>query len=202
MDSSHLTEETIENYTMGRLAESDLALVEEHLLLCDSCQDQVQKMDDFVKAVRGAAKLAKDDPPTAWDRFRGYLTFHPGSVWAGVSALAAAVVIFTFLPPGSSTPQNLALSTVRGSDGSAPHAKANTPINLQLDVSEVAASPLYTIELVDSSGGIIGNYTNEPKASKLNVAVAQKLPSGQYWIRLYGDSLKTDLLREYGLKVD
>ena len=202
MDSSHLSEEKIEYYSMGKLAESELASVEEHLLLCDSCQENVQKMDNFVRAVREAAKLAKDDQPTAWDRFRGYLTFHPGSVWAGVSAVAAAVVIFAFLPLVSSTPQHLALSTVRGSESTAPHAKANTPIDLQLDITELPASPVYTIELVDSRGAIIGNYTNEPKASKLNVAIGEKLPSGQYWIRLYGDSLKTDLLREYGLKVD
>lgn len=202
MCSSHLTEEKIESYSMGKLAESELALVEEHLLLCGICQEQVEKMDEFVHAVREAAKLAKDDPPTAWDRFRTFFTFHPGSAWAGVSAVAAAVVIFSFLPFSSSTPQRLALSTVRGSESSVPHAKANTPIDLQLDVTELPASPLYTIELVDSGGGIVRNYTNEPKSSKLNVAIGEKLPSGQYWIRVYGNSLKTELLREYGLKVD
>jgi hypothetical protein len=202
MNSSHLTEEKIERYSMGKLAESELALAEEHLLLCVLCQEQVEKMDEFVHAVREAAKLAKDDPPNAWDRFREFFTFHPGSAWAGVSAVAAAVVIFSFLPFSSSTPQHLALSSVRGSESSVPHAKANTPIDLQLDVTDLPASPLYTIELVDSGGGIVRNYTNEPKSSKLNVAIGEKLPSGQYWIRLYGNSLKTDLLREYGLKVD
>ena len=202
MYSSHLTEERIESYSMGKLAEPEFALVEDHLLLCGICQEQVEKMDEFLHAVRGAAKLAKDNPPTAWDRYRAFFTFHPGSSWAGVSAVAAAVVIFSFLPFSSSTPQRLALSTIRGSESSVPHAKANTPIDLQLDVTELPASPLYTIELVDSGGGIIRNYTNEPKSSKLNVAIGEKLPSGQYWIRLYGNSLKTDLLREYGLKVD
>lgn len=202
MDSSHLTEERIESYSMGKLAESELSLVEDHLLLCGMCQEQVEKMDEYVLAIREAAKWAKDDPPTAWDRFRAFLTLHPGSAWAGVSAVAAAVVIFSFLPVSSSTPQRLALSTVRGSESSVPHAKANTLIDLQLDVTELPASPLYTIELVDSGGGIVRNYTNEPKSSKLNVAIGEKLPSGQYWIRLYGNSLKTDLLREYGLKVD
>jgi len=202
MDSSHLTEEKIESYSMGKLAESELAPVEEHLLLCGICQKQVQEMDEFVHSVRRAAKLAKDDPPGAWDRFRGLFTLHPRAAWAGASAVAAAVVVFSFLPFSSSTPQHLALSTVRGSESTVPHAKANTPIDLELDVSDLPAPPLYTIELVDSRGGIVRNYTNEPKASKLNVAISEKLPPGQYWIRLYGNSLRTDLLREYGLKVD
>jgi hypothetical protein len=63
-------------------------------------------------------------------------------------------------------------------------------------------SSLYTLELVDSSGKIIQNFTSEPKASKVSVAITERLPAGQYWIRLYGNSLKTELLREYGLKVD
>ena len=197
MYSSHLTEEKIESYSMGKLAESEVALVEEHLLLCGICQEQVEEMDEFVHAVREGTKLAKDDPPTAWDRFLAFFTFHPGLAWAGLSAVAAAVVIFSFLPFSSSTPQRLELSTVRGSESSVPHAKANTPIDLQLDVTELPASPLYTIELVDSGGGII-----EPESSKLRAAIGEKLPSGQYWIRLYGNSLKSDLLREYGLKVD
>ena len=202
MDSSHLTDEKIESYAMGKLAESELALVEEHLLICGGCQEQVEKTDEFVRAVRKAAKLEYEAPATPWSRFRSFITFHPGSAWAALSTVAAAVIIFTFLPLASSVPQHLALSTVRGSESSVPHAKANTPIELQLDVTEVAASPLYTIELVDSGGGIVRNYTNEPRSYKLNVAIAEKLPAGQYWIRLYGNSLKTDVLREYGLKVD
>lgn len=202
MDSSHLSEEKIESYTMGKLAESELPSVEEHLLLCGGCQEQVEKMDQFVHAMREAAKLAKDDRQTLRDRFGSFFTFHPNSAWAGISAVAAAVVLLAFLPFGVSKPQHLALSTVRGSESTVPHARANTPIDLQLDVTELPASPLYTIELVDSGGGVVRNYTNEPRSSKLNVDIEEKLPAGQYWIRLYADSLKTDLLREYGLRVD
>ncbi len=202
MDSSHLSEEKIESYSMSKLAESEFASVEEHLLLCARCQEHVEKMDNFINAVREAAKLSKDDPPTAWDRFLSVFTFHPRSAWAGVSAVAAAVVLFSFLPFAPSTPQHLTLSTVRGSESTVPHAKANTPIDLQLDVTELPVSPLYTIELVDSSGGILRNYTNEPISSRLNIAIGERLPAGQYWIRLYGNSLKTDLLREFGLRVD
>jgi hypothetical protein len=197
-----LSEEKVESYSMGKLAEPELAHVEEHLLTCDQCQEQVEKMDAFLRAARDAARAAADAPPSVWDRIRGFATFHPGSVWAGVSTVAAAVAIFVFLPYGSREPQHVELSTVRGSEAVAPHAKANTPIDLQLDLTELPVSPIYTVELVDSSGKIMRNYTNEPKSTKLTVAIGEKLPAGQYWIRLYGNSLKTELLREYGLRVD
>jgi hypothetical protein len=202
MDSSHLSEEMVESYAMGKLAEPEIAHVEEHLLICDRCQEQVAKMDEFIRATRGAANIVHGAPLGPWERFRGFVAFHPGSAWAAASVLAAAVVVFTLAPWGSRAPQFIELSTIRGTELASPHAKANTPIDLQLDVTEMPVSSLYTLELVDSSGKIIQNYTSEPKASKVSVTITERLPAGQYWIRLYGNSLKTELLREYGLKVD
>ena len=202
MDSSHLSEETAERYSMGMVEEPELALIEAHLLVCEHCQEQVERMDAFVNAMRGSAKTLEDAPPSLWDRIRGFVTFHPGSAWAAAAAAAAAVVIFTFVPLGAGSPQHLELNTVRGAESATPHAKANTPIDLQLDVTELAVSPLYTVELVDSTGRAIQTYSIEPKASKLAVPIGERLAAGQYWVRLYGNSLKTELLREYNLRVD
>lgn len=202
MDSSHLSEDNVEGYSMGKLTEAEIALVEEHLLTCEQCQAEVQSMDAFLKAARDASKTMGASQPSAWDRIRGYATFYPGSAWAGASAVAAVIAILIFFPYTSRTPQHLELSTVRGAETVAPRAKANTPLDLQLDLTELPVSPLYTVELVDAGGNIIRNYTSEPKSLKLNVAVGEPLPTGQYWIRLYGNSLKTELLREYGLKVE
>jgi len=202
MNSSHLSDERIESYSMGRLEEAEIIAVEEHLLLCAECQEQVAKMDEFVDAVRKAAQRTRNEPAGLWGRAAALLTVHRGPAWAGLAAIAGAILIFIFLPGSPVTPQYLALTTLRGPESAVPHAKANTPINLELDLTGLPASPLYTVELVDHGGAILRDYTNEPGASKVNVLIAEKLPSGQYWIRLYGSSLKTDLLREYGLKVD
>ena len=202
MDSSHLSEEKAESYSMGKVREPELGLIEAHLLTCEHCQEQVERMDAFVNAMRGSAKTLEDAPPSLWDRVRGFVTFHPGSVWAATGAVAAAVVMITIMPPGVGNPQHLELNTVRGAEASTPHAKANTPIDLQLDVTELPVSSLYTVELVDAGGHTIQTYTIEPKASKLSVAIADRLSKGQYWVRLYGNSLKSELLREYNLRVD
>jgi anti-sigma factor RsiW len=201
MNSSHLSEEKVEKYSMGRLSQPETVSVEEHLLTCDACQEQVEKMDLFVKKVRNAAKVVEDSPSTWRDRVRAFFTVHPASVWAGASVIGAALVIFTFMPPGGGSPQLVELSTVRGVEA-VPHVKAKKPIDLQLDVTEIPVSSLYTVELVTAAGNVVHTYTVEPKAQKLAVPVADLLPSGQYWVRLYGNSLKTELLREYALRVD
>jgi hypothetical protein len=202
MDSSHLSEEKAEKYSMGKIAESELGPIETHLLTCEDCQEQVERMDVFVAAMQGSAKSLKDDPPSLLDRIRGFVTFHPGSAWAGATVAVAAVALLTFLPPGMGNPQHLELTTVRGAETATPRVKPNTPIDLQLDVTELPVSSLYTIELVDVSGRAIQTYTAEPRATKLAVAIGERLQKGQYWVRLYGNSLKSELLREYSLHVE
>ena len=45
-------EDTIERYAMGRLARTSLARFEEHLLLCEECQDRVFEADAYLAALR------------------------------------------------------------------------------------------------------------------------------------------------------
>src|SRR5690242_13445825 len=175
MDSSHISDEHAEIYSMGKLSEPELGAVEAHLLICESWQDRIESMDQFVHAMRGSTKTLEDAPPSLLDRLRAFVTFHPGSAWAGAIATLAAVAVFTFLPPGAGGPQHLELSTVRGAEAVTPHARAKAPIDLQLDVTEVAVSPMYTIELVDANGNVIRNYTSEPKASKITVPITDRL---------------------------
>ena len=52
----HISEDVLELYAMGRLSESELEPVEEHLLVCHHCQDALQEADEFVRAIRVAAR--------------------------------------------------------------------------------------------------------------------------------------------------
>jgi hypothetical protein len=47
-------DETIEKYAMGRISQQSLARFEEHLLLCESCQNQVTLTDAYLQAMRSA----------------------------------------------------------------------------------------------------------------------------------------------------
>jgi anti-sigma factor RsiW len=51
--SCRVHDDTIERYAMGRLAKASLARFEEHLLLCEECQDRVFEADAYLAALRG-----------------------------------------------------------------------------------------------------------------------------------------------------
>jgi anti-sigma factor RsiW len=55
---NHIAEDTLERYVMARLSEAELVPVEEHLLICQDCRERVAWLDDFVGAVRSAARAA------------------------------------------------------------------------------------------------------------------------------------------------
>lgn len=50
----------IEQYAIGTPSESAGATLEEHLLICPECQNRLQKMDEYVKAMRSAAAKIRD----------------------------------------------------------------------------------------------------------------------------------------------
>jgi len=52
----HISDDSLEQYTMGTLPEPDLNLVEEHLLICEECQDRLKATDAYVVAMRSALK--------------------------------------------------------------------------------------------------------------------------------------------------
>jgi len=58
----HIDEETLECYALGRLAEDEAASVEEHLLVCHSCQDELAAADEYISTVRAAAPKLASEP--------------------------------------------------------------------------------------------------------------------------------------------
>ena len=56
----HPEEDRLEQYSLGRLAGSDLRRLEEHLLLCPKCQDRLTEVDAYVRAMRDGAKRLTD----------------------------------------------------------------------------------------------------------------------------------------------
>jgi len=53
--NGHPDEELLEGYAMGTLRGAGLARLEEHLLICEECQDRLREVDAFVSAIREAA---------------------------------------------------------------------------------------------------------------------------------------------------
>jgi hypothetical protein len=120
-------------------------------------------------------------------------------------ALAGALAVVLTLPqlrvpagPG----QEVSLTLTRGSENSsAPHAVANRPLTLRVDVTELAAAPAFAMEIADSAGRSVWQGRAEVKEGRITQSTGVKPAAGQYWVRLYSDTAERQLLREFSLLV-
>jgi hypothetical protein len=53
----HATHEALEEFAFGRLRGAALTKLEEHLLICEECQDRLSELDAFVQAMADADGL-------------------------------------------------------------------------------------------------------------------------------------------------
>jgi len=55
----HPTEDVLEQYLIHGLPDSELEVLEEHLLICHQCVETAEKFDAFLLSVRSTLKLAR-----------------------------------------------------------------------------------------------------------------------------------------------
>src|ERR1700683_5193913 len=85
-DNRHASDEVLERYSMDCLTGPELAEFEEHLLLCETCQDRLAREDRIRQQVRDAGALLAR--PRAAHRWR-----LPKLAWA-LSLVAVGLAVF------------------------------------------------------------------------------------------------------------
>ena len=191
---SHPTEEILEEYVFQRLPEPLIAQVEEHLLICESCQDGVMEIDRFVPAFKAAAGAAV---PVAGPAISGWRTIPRRMTLA--PAILLAILAFLAIRKDAhevTAPVAVSLSSVRGLKVLAP-APAGKPLELDIETPDLRSGSQYRIEVVDASGGPVWNGAVTETGGKLAAHMPKTLGAGVYWVRLYG--VDSQLLREFGL---
>lgn len=199
----HASEETLESYAMGSLGGPALAEVEEHLLVCPHCQEQLKEIDGYVAAMRNAAAgLERKDESRKefWTRVSRALTIRRIG-WAMAIAALLILGISIRLSLRSSPPAQplaLVLETNRGSE--LQRAPAGRPLTLSLDVTGLPVWPAYDVEAVDAKGAVQAQFHTAAAPSGIEIRLAEGLRRGNYFVRIYSPS--RELLREYGVQVD
>ncbi len=196
---SHPSDDLLEIYALGKLTDEELAEVEEHLILCRRCQKAVEDFDSFIRATKNAA----GDPPEEKPQSRWGRVFEMPKVFlaAATLVLMAGLITVTYKSTNQ-PPQFVQLTAVRGGEATANVAAANVPVQLSLDLTDLPPAPGYTVELVDQRGITKWDQHDVPPAgTKLTVDLTRPLIPGQYWVRLYPNALKNELLREFSLLV-
>jgi hypothetical protein len=212
----HLEESQLEKYSMGILPEQQTASFEEHLLVCETCQDRLLEMDAFVNAVRSVSPKLRDElenePSRERKEFRaaGWLR----ELWSILTSAkvpvmlagAAALVLMLAIPRyavqtrGAVEPYAITLEARRGIEGlSQARAPEGRPLTLRVDLTELPSFPEYGVEVVGGQGEQILRSSAKPNAGTLSIA-SGKLPQGIYFVRLFAPD--QELLREFTLHVE
>jgi hypothetical protein len=180
---------------MGRLSETEVEKVEEHLLVCNSCQDLLTETDEFVGVMRAATEELKVQPrpiveTEAWWR-RMFAVPAPM-----LTAAACAVLAVAFIIPREPQVATVELQTLRGPESQAI-APENSSLTLRLSLQGLDSAGPLRIEVASASGQIVARTPAE-RSEGLAIAKPGTLKSGLHWVRLYSGD---ELLREYGLNV-
>jgi hypothetical protein len=196
--TGHPEEGVLEQYCMGQLNEPEIGHLEEHILICPSCQDRVESTETYIRSMKsalGAAeKTAAERRP--WRERLGGLFQMPAPAWAAVAALVVAGVWGGDYLSRSVIPVAVALSATRGEAAS---VKASGPLDLTLDARDLPATAKYRVQVVNADGGSVWE-TGSTVVQDGNVHVRVKhLARGQYFIRLFASDASTP--REYALQL-
>jgi hypothetical protein len=185
----HVSEEDIDEYSMGRLTGARLAALEKHLLVCESCQDRLALADSFRQGLRNEPNLPSQAPKWAWA--------------VGLAA-AATLMIFVAIKWQASIrpalPQAIVLlQATRGVEDHPVAVSPGQPISLTLDLTGLPPFAQYKLEIVDPAGRPVFQSSATPLGDKLQAPLNKGLPANTYFARVYAPS--RELLREYALLV-
>lgn len=195
----HVDEELLELYAMKKLTESELEPVEEHLLICEACQDRLTETENYIRTFRAAAEklMHEPAPETMWSRWKRMFSMPRFAV---VPALAGALAIAIFLGMPRSNPelQTAELRALRAD--STVTVEAGRPVQLKLGAEGLNPQKQFRAELVSTSGATIWSGGTAWSSGWLTATVDKKLQQGKYWVRLFerGDNKQ---ISEYRLVV-
>ena len=194
MEFSHETDEQLELFGLGRLTEQRVAVVEQHLLLCEVCQERLSDVETFAVAMRQAVgdepKVQAIKGSFEWLTFRSLM--QPALAWtAGFAPLLFAVGLYLHSDRNVVPVASLQLTATRGDLQTAMPARQTEMI-----LADAPALPSLRAEVVDDTGGPVWSGALE---NGHRIKLVKQVAPGTYFVRLYDDAGK--LLHEYGFRV-
>lgn len=200
--SDHASEDHLEAYAMGRLSDREASKLEEHVAGCETCQEQLEEIQDFVIHMKAAAvRMKKEEPASPLSRIKRALPRYPTAWAAGLVALVAGSWFWAVRQAVPEGYQEVRLVASRGAGSPSSRASHTRRLEIRLDTSDLTAQPLFRAEVVDQSGRVVRSLTLPSDKGSVVLRLPTPLPTGRYWVRLYDASQRSSLIREFGLEV-
>jgi hypothetical protein len=206
----HPSEEVLEEYAFGRLNGDHLNAVDDHLLVCETCQAVIETTDEYIRLMKTAVALPALKPrrrlEQMWNAVQARVSARSGA-WVWVSLLAFGFLVGSvslsnrFSPASAAAP----LQSYRGGDAlrengaSMNAAPASRPLDFTIRAEDVPSAPSYRLEVVTETGKTEWSGDAKPGERELTAHMNRGLPAGLYWVRLYGQ--QAELLSEFGLRL-
>lgn len=193
--NEHLGEDQLESYSIGNLAEPDAVCLEQHVLICEACQDRLAGSDSWVRSIRRAALKRIQLPERAWAAWS--LPRLVPVLAALILIVVAAAVALRFTGQSPVAPLAVALEATRGPAVSA-RVPPLRPLLLEPSLEGLRSLDRYHLEIVDRFGKEVwrADYASIPGGA-FGVSMPG-LSSGTYFVRLYDNS--RTLLREFAVE--
>src|SRR5688500_17962213 len=104
---AHISDERLEQYLLGRMPETEVNEVEDHLLVCASCQDLLEKTQEYMTVMKVATAQALSQPlpepkrESVWSKWLRFAFAIPKPVFAAAACALFAFIVF--VPRNSQT---------------------------------------------------------------------------------------------------
>lgn len=194
--NSHGTDDDLELYALGRLPESEVAVIEEHLIVCAACRDRLDRIEAFAMGMLQALEQAPTETKFAWREFVAGFMKKPA--FALVLCGVAFVAVLTFAMKGRATSLPVASLQLMAIRGDMPSVAEARELDLTFADAPSTGGP-FRIEVVDATGSPKWSVLASPADGGLSVKIPRQLAPGNYFVRLRGAG--DQVLHEYGFRV-
>ena len=192
---THPDHETLELYALGRLPDGTAVELEEHVLICEPCQLELEETVEFAESMRDEMKrrqFGAAEPrgiPALVGSWVGWFRSPAFAMGAMAVALVGVGVSWQSLRGPGLPLATVQLAAIRGEMPDVPAAR-ETDLTLAN-----AMLPGGRVEVVNADGKTVWSENLAPGGT---VKVRQALARGEYFVRLYNGE---DLVHEYGFRV-
>ena len=195
----HSTDEQLELYALGRISDPDRVVLEEHLMVCESCRGRLDGIGSFAFGMQAAGieSMAKKEKaiPSLMETVRPLLRRPAVSMSLAFLLLLVVLGIFSI---GKNEVPAVATLQLTATRGAMPVTVPARSYDLRLTDAPRDGAP-YRIEVLNPAGGTMWANLAESGPSGIDVTVTQRLPPGDYFVRV--NSADGKLVREYGFRV-
>jgi hypothetical protein len=203
----HPANEVLEEYSLQRLSAAECDRIEDHLLLCEQCQEELIRIETFIRDMKVVCGVPQTKVAPSGESLLGrWLTLIPRP--AMVAAFAAVVLAVGIpmmrdseraaSPLAVHSPLAVQLTVMRGRESTTmATAEQRRPLQLRISAAELPEASTYRLQIVNQSGTPVWSGQPRSEADNLIADVSASLSAGTYWVRLFTSG--TDPVREFGL---